>query len=240
MIRASVVLPPINSKLGVRFEQLIVAGGDDRLDLLASGLNRYHVRPTEFEGVFNRASCTCSPFSPDGYEAATELYPRLDHDAFEGVLAEHTRTLKELINYDGQDRFHVFYAPSGSDLCYYPLLFFRLIHRERKIFNVITCPEELGSGSNLASSGRYYFTHNPMGGVGPRLADVGADRGRTPFSGLQLGDPFQAGHIELHDLKIVDRTSNGRSRRRSPTTSGSTAISPCWARASSPRCRCAS
>jgi hypothetical protein len=29
--------------------------------------------------------------------------------------------------------------------------------------------------------------------------------GRTPFSGLQLGDPFQAGHIELHDLKIVDK-----------------------------------
>ncbi|MEO7986707.1 MAG: hypothetical protein ABI766_09245 [Gemmatimonadales bacterium] len=188
------MLPPINNKLGVQFEQLIVAGGDDRLDLLASGLNRYHVRPTEFEGVFNRASCTCSPFSPDGYEAATELYTRLDHDVFEGVLAEHTRTLKELINYDGQDRFHVFYAPSGSDLCYYPLLFFRLIHRERKIFNVITCPEELGSGSNLASSGRYYFTHNQMGQ-------------RVNFEGL-IG---KQGEIESasfaarsHDGKIID------------------------------------
>ena len=29
--------------------------------------------------------------------------------------------------------------------------------------------------------------------------------GRTPFSGVKLGDPFQAGHLELHDLKIVDR-----------------------------------
>jgi hypothetical protein len=29
--------------------------------------------------------------------------------------------------------------------------------------------------------------------------------GRTPFSGLKLGDPFQAGHLELHDLKIVDK-----------------------------------
>jgi hypothetical protein len=155
--------PPVNARLGVPFEQLIVSGGDDRLDLLASGLNRYHVRPTEFEGVFNRASCTCSPFSPDGYQAATELYSRLDDGVFETVLAEHRRTIAELINYEGEDRFHVFYAPSGSDLCYYPLLFARLIHGQRKIFNVITCPEELGSGSNLASSGRYYFTHNQMG-----------------------------------------------------------------------------
>ena len=29
--------------------------------------------------------------------------------------------------------------------------------------------------------------------------------GRTPFSGLKLGDPFQAGHIEVRDLKIVDK-----------------------------------
>jgi hypothetical protein len=29
--------------------------------------------------------------------------------------------------------------------------------------------------------------------------------GRTPFSGLKLGDPFQAGHIELHDLTAVDK-----------------------------------
>ena len=44
-----------------------------------------------------------------------------------------------------------------------------------------------------------------MGGVGPRLADVGADRGPHAVLRPQLGDPFQAGHLELHDLKIVDK-----------------------------------
>ena len=29
--------------------------------------------------------------------------------------------------------------------------------------------------------------------------------GRTPFSGVKLGDPFQAGHLELHDLRIADK-----------------------------------
>jgi hypothetical protein len=31
--------------------------------------------------------------------------------------------------------------------------------------------------------------------------------GRTPFSGLQLGDPIQAGHLELHDLKVADNNA---------------------------------
>jgi hypothetical protein len=30
--------------------------------------------------------------------------------------------------------------------------------------------------------------------------------GRTPFSGLKLGDPFQAGHLDLQDLKVVDKS----------------------------------
>ena len=29
--------------------------------------------------------------------------------------------------------------------------------------------------------------------------------GRTPFSGVKLGDPFQAGHVELRDLRIDDK-----------------------------------
>jgi hypothetical protein len=31
--------------------------------------------------------------------------------------------------------------------------------------------------------------------------------GRTPFSGLKLGDPLQAGHLELHDLKVADNNA---------------------------------
>ncbi len=32
--------------------------------------------------------------------------------------------------------------------------------------------------------------------------------GRTPFSGLKLGDPFQAGHVELRDLKIAEERAS--------------------------------
>ncbi len=147
------------------FEQLVVGGGDDRLDLLTSGKNKYNVDPNDFRGVLNRASCTCSPFTPLGYEAARALYERLSPEVFDEVRGEHTRKIKNLINYASHDRFHVFYAPSGSDLCYYPLMFSRLIHPDKDIFNVITCPEELGSGSLAAYNGKSFFNRNQFGEV---------------------------------------------------------------------------
>ena len=53
--------------------------------------------------------------------------------------------------------FDIFYAPSGSDLCYFPIMFSRIINPDKKIFSVVTCPEELGTGSNTAIKGEYFF-----------------------------------------------------------------------------------
>lgn len=145
------------------FEELIVSGGDSRLDMLENGLNKYNVDPCDFRSTLNRASCTCSPFSPDGYQAAHGLYSKLPELVFDKVRDEQTQRIKTLLNYDHKDRFHVFYAPSGSDLCYYSLLFSKLIFPDRNIFNVITCPEELGSGSLNAHSGKFFDTRNQFG-----------------------------------------------------------------------------
>ncbi len=164
----------INPKIGVPFDELVTQGGDDRLELAENGLNKYNVRPTDFETVFNRASCTCSPFTPEGYRAAVDLYQKLDPDVFDETRKQQTQTIKELINYDGRNRFHVFYAPSGSDLCYLPLLFSKLINPDRNVFNVITCPEELGSGSISAYSGKYYFERNQMGEPVPKGESLGS------------------------------------------------------------------
>ena len=144
-------------------EQLITCGGDERLDVLDHGMNKYYVDLEKSNSTFNRASCTCSPFSPDGLIAARKLFDHLDDDVFDEVREIHTRKLKKLINYDGLDNFHVFYAPSGSDLCYFPLLFSKLIHPNRDIFNIVTCPEELGSGSNTAFQGKCFFNKNQYG-----------------------------------------------------------------------------
>ena len=150
------------------FEELILSGGDDRLDLLDNGMNKYNVNPCQYETTFSRASCTCSPFSPDGYAAAYELYQRLDENSFDQVREHQTDRVKSLLNYDNKDRFDVFYAPSGSDLCYYCLLFSKLIHPDRDINNVITCPEELGSGSIAAHHGKFFGKRNQFGEEVPK------------------------------------------------------------------------
>lgn len=145
------------------FESFVTSGGDERLTINENGMNKYFIHPTHFDNVFNRGSCTCSPFTSDGFEVANNLYEKLDEQVFDATRAEHDRKLKELINYEGQDRFDIFYAPSGSDLCYYALLFSKLIYPEKKIYNLITCPEEIGSGSLFAYAGKYFFNNTQFG-----------------------------------------------------------------------------
>lgn len=145
------------------FSQLISAGGDERLDVRSQQRNKYYINSLAGQRVFHRASCTCSPLSPRGQEAAEQLYSQLSDGAFERQRRAQVQRIKQLLNMPGCDRFDVFFAPSGSDLCYYPLLFSRLIFPDRPLFNVITCPEELGSGSLLAFEGRYYCGRNQFG-----------------------------------------------------------------------------
>lgn len=145
------------------FSQLITAGGDERLDVRSQLRNKYYINSLDGQRVFHRASCTCSPLSLRGRVAAEQLYGQLSDGAFERQRRTQVQRIKQLLNMPGCDRFDVFFAPSGSDLCYYPLLFSRLIYPDRPLFNVITCPEELGSGSLLAFQGRYYCSRNQFG-----------------------------------------------------------------------------
>lgn len=149
------------------FRELLMSGGDERLDAGDSGRNKYFVDPLDGRSVFNRASCTCSPLSPRGWRAAEQLYGNLKDTSFAADRRLHAERIKRLLNLPGCDRFEVFFAPSGSDLCYYPLLFGRLIYPKRPLFNVITCPEELGSGSLAAHEGRYFARRNQLGQLVP-------------------------------------------------------------------------
>ena len=145
------------------FEETILKGGDERLDIISTGTNKYHVQPYRFKDVFSRGSCTCSSFTPDGFNASKAIYEGFASENFASIRSQHTRRIKRLINYGKDDKFHVFFAPSGSDLCYYQLLFVNLIDPSRKILNIVTCPEELGSGSIAALMGNGYASRNQFG-----------------------------------------------------------------------------
>jgi hypothetical protein len=89
-----------------------------------------------------------------------ELLKTVRDDNFDEHAENLRRELKDLINVEGKDKFELFFAPSGSELNYYPILFSKLIHPDKTIRSLVTCPEELGSGSLKAASGQNFSTLN--------------------------------------------------------------------------------
>ena len=138
----------------------IVKGGDERISLNQHGLNKYHGNPLIYEGVFNRGSCTMSNLNVDSKRAVDKMLNRLKEEDYDKLLDEQQKQLKKLINKKPEHDFDIFYAPSGSDLCYFPIMFSRIMNPEKPIFSVVTCPEELGTGSNTAILGKYFFGTN--------------------------------------------------------------------------------
>ena len=138
----------------------IVKGGDERITLNENGLNKYHGNPLIYESVFNRGSCTMSNLNVDSKRAVDKMLKKLEKEDYDKLLNEQQNQLKKLIDVDSSNDFDIFYAPSGSDLCYYPIMFSRIINPNQKIFSVVTCPEELGTGSNTAIKGEYFFGTN--------------------------------------------------------------------------------
>ncbi len=142
---------------------VIFQGGDERLDLLADGKNKYHINPLEFDGLLNRGSCTCSTLN---HQTVSVLDETGKFETSQNVIEtrnEQIRRIKELLNYEGKDEFGLIFAPSGSDLAYLPILFSKILHPEKDILLILTCPEELGSGSQMAYLGKYYAGRNQFG-----------------------------------------------------------------------------
>lgn len=140
--------------------QVLTSGGDERIELNAEGLNKYHINPLKYQGVFNRASCTCSPLNTESHEHLNSFQNEVAVHGFEIVKERQKQRIKRLIR--TSENVEIAFAPSGSDLCYYPLLFRKLISPDKPILNLLTCPEELGSGSVTANQGRFYGVKNQL------------------------------------------------------------------------------
>jgi hypothetical protein len=138
------------------FLQCLASGGDERLLLNESGENKYYVNPVQLD-VFNRGSCTCSPATRDGLDAAIALFHQLTEGTigFEEARLEQRNRLLRLNNADAKQT-EVVFAPSGTDCCYFAPYLSATLWPNKKITNVVTCPEELGSGSILAHQAKYY------------------------------------------------------------------------------------
>ncbi|MDB4104635.1 hypothetical protein N9545_03810 [Salibacteraceae bacterium] len=139
-------------------EKVITEGGDERIELKENGLNKYFVDPRTSKGHLNRGSCTCSALSVDVRTKVSTVYNRLitNEVSVEDIRIKQRFRIKALLQDSYTDDFNIFFAPSGSDLCYFPLMFSQIKNPNKPILSLITCPEELGTGSILANTGKFF------------------------------------------------------------------------------------
>lgn len=143
---------------------LVLTGGDERTSLRAdTGANRYHLNPVEHHRLFSRGSCTAGTLNPDTESALRARADVLLGGDFASLLRDHEVRLKRLLSYAGEDKFDIIFAPSGSDLAYLPILITSILNPGVPIKSFVTCPEELGSGTNVACSARYFMRQTQFG-----------------------------------------------------------------------------
>jgi len=150
-------------------EELLLSGCDERIAIRPeTGANQYHLHPMKYEGLLMRGSCTCGTLTPDGHRSAErfEREYRTSDDA--SWIRQQTKRMQTLFDGGRGDEFHIYYGPSGSDMMYWPLLMQSMLHPGQTITNIVSCPEELGSGSILAAEGKYYANTNQYGDAVPK------------------------------------------------------------------------
>ncbi|MES2152138.1 MAG: hypothetical protein V4508_20355 [Pseudomonadota bacterium] len=156
--------------------ELLVAGGDTRIMLDASGATMYGSRPRPDPGLVALGSCTASLISRAGLAAAEQLRTGLLEDLQQhgpaGLYAlqlQRLRTeLQAACGWTESEGIELVLAASGTDLF---LLASQWLQPQR---TVMICPNETGSGVPAAVQGRHFNALSACGDVLPMGAQVSA------------------------------------------------------------------
>ena len=159
---------------------ILTEGGDDRLVLdPVSGTNKYHQKPFVASEALFRGSCTCNSPTQVSYDAAEQYYQKFKSGdlSVEVVMQEIRERLAKLYKLDKD--IGIFLTPSGSDAEYIPVLLAQSMNPNKKITNIVTCNEEVGSGTLDAAGGRFFSTVEPITGYtesyhknGVKMSDI--------------------------------------------------------------------
>ena len=155
---------------------MLSSGCDSRIVLdPVTGLNRYHLNPIDYDGLLNRGSCTANTLNPHSHALAEQIV-KAESTGREDLPDEQRQRLRSLVG-AAEVEFDVFFAPSGTDLAYLPTILQTLLTGNRPIRHIVSCPEELGSGSVWAAAARFHSKTNQFGDEVPahELVDPDVD-----------------------------------------------------------------
>lgn len=102
--------------------------------------------------------------TPVGYNAAKSLYEKFVNEQIdiEESMGSTRKRLAKLYNLPAGTG--IFLTPSGSDAEYIPLLIAQLLNQDKNIVNIVTCNEEVGSGTLDAAGGKFFSAVEPITG----------------------------------------------------------------------------
>ena len=151
-----------NPILNTIFEHLVISGGDERTVIQKNGYNKYFGNPLHIHNRIHRGSCTCSSLTQATYNHCFKVFNRLirGEATFDSIRTRQIRFIKMMLGPEMGQKIEFIAAPSGSYLCYLPILFAKWLQPNKPIMNLVSCPEELGSGSNTAAAGKYFVGLN--------------------------------------------------------------------------------
>lgn len=152
------VLTKESMKLNIN--EFLQKGCNERTYLNSDGFLKYGISIHD-PHLVNRGSCTCSTVTDCNYESisnAYEAYKRASN--YSDLIRKRSRSLKNLLGMQERGKNMIFYAPSGTDLSYYPGIFIKVLNPGKPILNVITSADEVGGGTDIAAQGIYHGAYN--------------------------------------------------------------------------------
>jgi len=206
----------LNQPIDDAFVQLITSGGDTRLLLGPTGLNRYGSGPragskTQF------GSCTSSSPSPRALAAAQRLHSELKQHPSPALLAgEHfgiiRNQLRKFLALPTDTDIAI--TPSGTDVEMLALAL-AASKTEQPIVNVVVGPAEVGTGTSDASAIRYFDSLTPRGEASTAQQPVDIDlaaRVSIARVGVRnaLGQQLSIDEIDREVVKtVIDAAATG-------------------------------
>ncbi|MGM0480237.1 MAG: hypothetical protein ACQERC_13530 [Bacteroidota bacterium] len=143
--------------------RLLEEGADERIFLNEAQQTKYGV-PLIRENYINRGSCTSNSMRDSELDLILNtLDETRSNEEWKQLRMDIASGLTNAISGEENPNYEWFFAPSGTDLVYFPLLFAKLLHPDKKVVNLITCVEELGSGTRWSGKGKYHGQYNQFG-----------------------------------------------------------------------------
>lgn len=204
--------------LALPTERILTIGGDNRLLIdPQTGLNQYGCSPRPRPWAITFSSCTASSISDIGYQETERLRQSLLSAIAGNSLSDHfigkteriRREVATTLKLDRLPGTEVVLTSSGTDGELYAL-YFALAGHGNGLLNILTAPNEIGSGSLPAAQGLHFDAITPLGGsVAPGTPIKGLQSGRVRVEPLNVrresGEIVPSQEINLEVVELVSQ-----------------------------------